>query len=205
MDFQALIQIEAADRRLTSEVDTAMAEAVRRSGAWIACRIGCTQCCLGPFPVSQLDVRRLQAGMAALEPEQAARLRTRAAAYAAQIGALDADGLPEGMDDIPCPALDPVTGACELYEWRPITCRTFGPATKTGENSFGICELCYDGVPDSEIRRCAVDVDPGGLEAALIAALDTAGYRGTMIVAAALLADQSPAAQKEQNGQPGRD
>ena len=30
------------------------------------------------------------------------------------------------MDDVPCPALDPETGGCDLYAARPITCRTFG-------------------------------------------------------------------------------
>ena len=56
-DDQALLQI----------VDAALAEAARKSGAWLVCRPGCTECCLGPFPITQLDARRLREGLAELE------------------------------------------------------------------------------------------------------------------------------------------
>ena len=59
-------------------VDAAFAEAARRSGSWLLCRPGCTQCCLGEFPITQLDAARLRRGLAELEtrdPERAARVR----------------------------------------------------------------------------------------------------------------------------------
>src|SRR5712671_862263 len=75
------MRIETGDRELIQIVDAAVAEAARRSGPWLVCRLGCTQCCIGPFPINQLDARRLQRGLAALalrDPERAGRVRERA-------------------------------------------------------------------------------------------------------------------------------
>ena len=71
-------------------------------------------------------------------------------------------------DDEPCPALDPQTGACDLYAARPITCRTFGPPVRFGSESVGVCELCYEGASDAEIAACEVEIEPTDLEARLL-------------------------------------
>jgi Fe-S-cluster containining protein len=31
-----------------------------------------------------------------------------------------------------CPALDPISGFCDLYEARPVACRTYGPPISFG-------------------------------------------------------------------------
>src|SRR4051794_36863754 len=70
-----------ADSELIQIVDAALADATRRSGKWLACRIGCTQCCVGAFPINALDAVRLQHGLADLKrrfPDRAARIRWRA-------------------------------------------------------------------------------------------------------------------------------
>src|SRR5215469_18410413 len=75
------ISLPASDQQLVQIVDAALAEAEHKSGAWLVCRPGCTQCCYGPFPISQLDAARLQEGMHELEatdPVRAARVRDRA-------------------------------------------------------------------------------------------------------------------------------
>jgi Fe-S-cluster containining protein len=136
-----------------------MAEAVRRGGAWIACRPGCFECCLGPFPISPSDASRLRQGLSRLDTASAQRVRHRAAAYIAGIHSYDDDGLPQGMDEAPCPALDPATGCCDLYDSRPVTCRTFGPAVKTADGSIATCELCFEGASAEQIAACAVEVD----------------------------------------------
>jgi Fe-S-cluster containining protein len=120
------------DRKLIQIVDAALAEAARKSGAWLVRRRGCTECCRGSFPISALDALRLRRGLAVLEaqePERAARVRERARRAN------------EEEDDEFCPALDPETGVCELYEARPLTCRTFGPAIRNGGEAAGVCEL----------------------------------------------------------------
>ena len=74
-------RIESGDSALIRIVDAALAEAVRLSGARLACRPGCTGCCMGPFPITQLDARRLREGLAELEacdPTRAGDVRERA-------------------------------------------------------------------------------------------------------------------------------
>ncbi len=194
----------ATDRRFVQIVDAAMAEAERRSGAWLACRPGCTQCCIGVFPITQLDALRLRHGLSELEsrdPERAANVRRRAREQRdrfaqdfpgdARAGVLDAtEDHPfwDLTDREPCPALDPATGRCDLYAARPITCRIFGPPARFGADSVAVCELCFDGATDEEIAACEVEIDSGDLEPALLSELEEkTGARGETIVAFALL------------------
>jgi Fe-S-cluster containining protein len=160
-----------ATDQLVQIVDQAMAEAVRKSGSWLACRIGCHECCLGPFPITQLDGLRLRAGLAELEtrePERAARVLGRASASVERLRREFPENpveavlaLEEAAGDEPCPALDPETGACDLYVARPITCRMFGPAVREpGGGSVSVCHLCFQGATDEEIAACAVEIDP---------------------------------------------
>src|ERR1035438_2003902 len=114
----------AKDQALIQIVDSALAEAARRSGKWLVCRRGCTQCCIGVFPINQLDALRLRRGLADLEkraPQRADRVRERAREAAARLspdfpgdpvsGILDeGDDAKERFADFaneePCPALD---------------------------------------------------------------------------------------------------
>jgi len=182
-------------------VDAALADTARRSGGWLVCRPGCTQCCIGVFAINQLDARRLRQGLADLEvfaPERAAHVRERAreavARLASEFPGDPATGLldegeraeqrfAEFANDEPCPALDPDTGNCELYESRPMTCRTFGPPVRS-EEGLGVCELCYHGASDAEIASCEMVPDPDNLESALLQQLErTTGVHGDTIVA----------------------
>lgn len=191
----------AKDQKLIQIVDAALADSTRRSGAWLACRIGCTQCCIGVFAINQLDAMRLRRGLARLEkeaPERAAALRQRARESMRRVasefpGDLFTGILEEGDDaeqrfadfgnDEPCPALDPMTGACELYESRPMTCRVFGPPVRS-EDGLGVCELCFQGATDEEIARCEMKPDPDDLEAKILNEVEEkTGARGNTIIA----------------------
>ena len=189
------------DRALIQIVDSALADVTLRSGNWLVCRPGCTQCCIGAFPINQLDAARLRRGLAELEslaPARAQAVRSRAR-DAVDLLSRDFPGDPvsglldEGDDaerrfsefanDEPCPALDPVTGSCELYESRPMTCRVFGPPVRS-EDGLGVCELCFHGAKDEEIAACEMNPDPGDLESTLLEKLEkNAGIRGNTIIA----------------------
>lgn len=194
-------RLPAGDRELIQIVDAALADASRRSGDWLACRPGCTQCCVGVFAIHQLDAVRLQQGLADLEktdPQRARRIRERArdsvgrlsAAFPgdAKTGVLDEgpeaeERFAEFANDEPCPVLDPDTGLCELYEARPMTCRTFGPPVRS-EGGLGVCELCYHGASDEQIAACEMVADPEDLESKLLRKLEkTRGPRGRTVVA----------------------
>jgi len=191
----------STDTKLIQIVDAALAEAARKSGDWLACRPGCTQCCVGIFAINQLDAARLRRGLAELEkrnPQRAEALRGRARQSwrrlainfpgNAKTGVLDeSDEARElfedfGNDEV-CPVLDPATGLCELYEFRPMTCRVFGPPMRS-EDGLGVCELCYHGATDEEIAACEMKPDPDDLESSLLRKLEKAsGARGETIVA----------------------
>jgi Fe-S-cluster containining protein len=191
----------ATDRELIQIVDSALADAARRSGEWLVCRPGCTQCCIGVFPINPLDARRLRRGLADLKihaPERAAQVRERARESVARIsaefpgdpvsgildeGANAAERFSDFANDEPCPALDPLTGNCELYESRPMTCRVFGPPVRS-EDGLGVCELCYQEASAEEIAACEMKPDPDDLESALLKKLeDSNGTRGDTIIA----------------------
>jgi Fe-S-cluster containining protein len=194
--------IDSGDDILIQIVDKALAIAATKSGAWLVCRPGCTQCCIGPFPISQLDARRLRIGLMQMEdrePARAARISRRARDTIARIerdfpGDAATGILAESKEaeerflgfanDEPCPALDPDTGECELYASRPMTCRTFGPPMRVGDEAVGVCELCFEGATEAEIATCEVEVDPANLESALVEQLEReTGLRGQTIVA----------------------
>jgi Fe-S-cluster containining protein len=86
-------------------------------------------------------------------------------------------------NDEVCPALDPNSGLCELYEYRPMTCRTFGPPVRS-EEGLGVCELCFQGASDEEIAKCEMVPDPDDLESELLRQVEnTTAKRGETIVA----------------------
>jgi Fe-S-cluster containining protein len=185
------------DARLVAAVDAA-----RRAGGRLACRIGCTECCVGPFPITVLDAVRLAAGLEALDPARAAALRERARRAAdAMAGAFPGDAASGILSDdeaardaflaahaaLPCPALDPETGACELYAHRPLSCRTFGPPMRIEGEDLPPCRLCFVGASADEVEAARGRLDCHALEDPLERELEGAGRGGETLVAFAVL------------------
>ena len=160
---------------LVQIVDIAVADAYQRGGHHLVCKPGCTQCCIGVFPIAHEDAARIREGLAALEqtdPERAARIRTRISESLTRLdpwfpgdlatGILNEDHeaailFEEFANDEPCPVLDPTTGTCDLYKHRPILCRTFGPPMRTEEGNLATCELCFIHASTEEIAACELD------------------------------------------------
>ena len=192
------------DTRLVQIIDAGLAEAARRSGEWLVCKPGCTQCCVGVFAIHQLDAARLQQGLeqlTATDPERAGAVRERARRSVGRLaedfpgdpttGLLDPSEEAEARfeefaNDEPCPALDPHTGLCDLYLSRPMTCRVFGPPVRS-QHGLGVCELCYHGATEEQIAACETPVDPEGLEGQLLEEFErSSGRHGRTLVAFAL-------------------
>jgi Fe-S-cluster containining protein len=198
--------LPAKDTELVQIMDAALIDAARRAGEWLVCREGCTQCCYGAFAINALDAARLRAGMDTLritEPVLAAEIERRAEAWIAAYGAdypgdlatgllgeteADRERFEDFANDAACPALDESTGRCDVYAWRPMTCRVFGPpvrmeAEEGDGNAVGHCELCFHGASEQQVKACEMEV-PHELEAAV---LDAVGATGETVVAFALL------------------
>jgi Fe-S-cluster containining protein len=197
-----LMRLPAGDRELVQIMDAALADAARRAGEWLVCRVGCTQCCYGVFAISELDALRLGAGMDALrgeEPALAAEIERRARGWIAENGAgfpgdretgvlgdseEERERFEEFANEAACPALDPASGRCDVYAWRPMTCRVFGPPVRMGEgDALGHCELCFAGATAAEVAGCEMTV-PHEVEAKL---MEEVPPRGETVVAFALL------------------
>ena len=142
------------------------------------------------------------------EPELAAEIERRARAWIEEHGAAFPGNLKTGTlgrsdaerkrfegfaDDAACPALDPVTGRCDVYAWRPMTCRVFGPPVRMEAGTepsvaLGHCELCFAGASQSQVAACEMTI-PHELEAEL---LEETGTKSETIVAFALLGVGAP-------------
>ena len=200
--YAVLMGLPLGDTQLVQIVDVALAGAAQRAGSRLACRPGCTQCCHGAFAINALDVARLKAGMQVLRsesPEKATVVTSRARVWIAEYGqefpgdvttgVLGTSGeeqarFAEFANEAACPALDPETGLCDVYEWRPMTCRVFGPPVRmAGGDSLGCCELCFVGASEEEIAACEMLV-PHEMEERLVA---ETGDASETIVAFALL------------------
>ncbi|NYF81083.1 YkgJ family cysteine cluster protein [Granulicella arctica] len=186
-------------------VDAALADATQRGGHWLACRPGCSQCCVGVFPIGWQDADRLRDGLIALgesDPERAARVRARTTEALTRLDPWFPGDVATGVlgesyeaailfeefaNNEPCPALDLDHGTCDLYETRPVLCRTFGPPMRTEEGNLATCELCFIGADTEEIARCELDPKIPAIEAEANATYEAATERrGETLIAYAL-------------------
>lgn len=199
------MSLPARDAQLVHIVDAALADAGRRAGDLLACRVGCTQCCYGAFAINALDAARLREGMVTLratDPALAAAIELRARAWLVEysadfpgdlstgaLGTSDTDqtNFDDFANDAACPALDPASGRCDVYAWRPMTCRVFGPPVRSvsdsGAEGLGHCELCFIGATPKQVATCEMPV-PYELETEL---LEEIGSKNETVVAFALL------------------
>jgi Fe-S-cluster containining protein len=196
------MRLPTEDSLLVQIMSAAFADAAQRAGERLVCRQGCTQCCHGVFALNPLDALRLRSGMdilRATEPALAAEIEHRAGMWIvehqpdfpgdSQTGLLgtsqfDRERFEGFANEAPCPALDPETGRCDVYEWRPMTCRIFGPPVRMGEgDALGHCELCFKGASEAEVAACEMTV-PFDLESELLEEIPT---KSETVVAYALL------------------
>jgi Fe-S-cluster containining protein len=203
--------IARLDRELLAVLDDGFRNAAARAGAWMACGPGCSKCCHCPFPITRLDVRRLRGGWDDLREREVGRaeaIRRRASKAVAVLK----EGFPGQFDTglltddehaldrfimqhgaMECPALDPISGCCELYEARPVACRTYGPPIRFGGEAAAPCRLCFQGAAPEMVRRCTLTPDPGGLEQAILARMGVAaGEEWETLIAFALARDTAP-------------
>lgn len=195
--------LERHDRRLLAVVDTLSAKAADAAGGNLVCRSGCTPCCFGPFAITPLDAWRLGQGLGALtvtEPAQASDIRRRAhTAALEQAGWFSPDRVGTFTDEaeeerfytafaaVPCPALDPDSGACALYEWRPVVCRTHGPPLRERDGDVAHCPLCFTDATSAEIETARTLIDVDDLEVPLVdRATHETGRRGMTTVTFAI-------------------
>lgn len=122
----------------------------------LPCSQGCCDCCIGIFPITQLDVLELHRGLDLLPSDRKAAIVMRARE---QVAALELafpdlrstpnldewtdsniDAIVERFADLPCPALAE-DRRCSVYAFRPITCRTMGVPIESDGMVQGACRV----------------------------------------------------------------
>jgi len=198
--------LASADRALVNAVGAMMREASRRASRFVPCRCGCTPCCIGVFDITALDAVRLARALQRLrrqQPRAADALVRRALTQWRLVaeefpgdrerGVLGNNGrsrllLFARFEELPCPVLDPRTGACLLYRARPLSCRTFGLPIRCGDVRLPPCRLNFSGAAPAVIGASAVEPDPDDVEGALLERLRRGtGACGDTIIPAALV------------------
>ncbi|HXV63469.1 MAG TPA: YkgJ family cysteine cluster protein [Vicinamibacteria bacterium] len=191
------------DEILLDRFDAEVRRGETAAGHHVTCHLGCTECCIGPFEISALDAARLRRGLANL-PVQMARLVEKRARTQwdylrpsfpgdTSTGFLADDdrareSFCETFASIPCPVLDPGTGACLLYAHRPLACRSFGLPVVQEDERLPPCRLNFTNAGECDVRRATIEPDPEYLEGDLIALLDHDAE--TVIAAAIALGDR---------------
>lgn len=102
---------------LFEEIDTRVQNIRGQQAQW-PCRRGCDLCChrLADIPLLTLaEWETLRTGLAELPVEQLAEIRLELEAISRQ-----------SARPIVCPMLDRTLGACRVYAYRPVACRTYG-------------------------------------------------------------------------------
>lgn len=129
----------------------------------LQCGKGCSLCCYGLFEIGSGDVAILADGLASLHPARRAAIIRRARRIVEETGHPNLRDCDETVkeeffartDSVACPNLD-ASGACLLYEHRPLVCRTFGLPIRDGRRYIGdICDLNFRESTDRERRAAA--------------------------------------------------
>jgi len=133
--------------QLASKVDEFFTRVHAAHGAAMQCGDGCSQCCSTRFSVTLVEAARIAQGLSMLSEDMRRRLRDRAISG----------------DPTKCAALDD-DGHCEIYEYRPLICRSHGApirhVAKHEGHSLPIVECCplnfdegaaLDDVPETDV------------------------------------------------------
>jgi hypothetical protein len=133
-------------RALLAKVDGFFARVHGRYGAQMKCAEGCSECCGVQLTLSPVEAEALREHLATLPESVRARLAARAVALEHAAG--------------PCPALD-ANGRCDVYEARPLICRTHGVPMRTPRaaslpvlderDGLAVCHLNFEGMPLDEV------------------------------------------------------
>ena len=157
---------------LAAKIDAFFTRVETRHGDDMQCTSGCSDCCHVRLTITSAEARAIADHLAVLP----APTRAALAAYA------------RGQQADRCAALDGA-GRCQIYEVRPVICRSHGAPIRTKVGALPVIQNCHHNfthtVPDAD---CVLDQET---LSALTLLVDRAeGGDGTRVDLAKLLADE---------------
>lgn len=154
-------------KRVLQEADRFFGSVLEAQPNNLQCGRGCSLCCYGLFEIGSGDVPVIAEGLAKLHPMRRKKIIRRAVEIIAdsrhpnlrECGPIEKDAFFERTASVPCPNLDE-SGACMIYESRPLVCRTFGLPLREAERYIGdVCELNFTAASDAEKLEAAWDLN----------------------------------------------
>ena len=153
-------------RDILDRADAHFAGVMQAQPQNLQCGAGCSLCCYGLFEIGSGDVPVIAEGLAALHPQRRKKIIRRAKDILAQsqhpnlreCSPEEKEAFFDRTQSTPCPNLGP-DGLCEMYEHRPLVCRTFGLPLRDGRTYVGdICELNFTKAGKKERMTAAWDL-----------------------------------------------
>jgi Fe-S-cluster containining protein len=135
-------------------------------GQNLQCGRGCSLCCHGLFEIGSADVPMIADGLASMHPSRRAKVIRRAVEIIAssrhpnlrECSPVVKGAFFDRTAATPCPNLDD-SGACMMYEHRPLVCRTFGLPLRDGKRYIGdVCDLNFTEASQAEKEQGAWDL-----------------------------------------------
>lgn len=154
-------------RDILNRADQHFAAVARDQPQNLQCGAGCSLCCYGLFEIGSGDVPLIADGLAALHPARRKKIIRKAQEIVETFGhpnlrecsGTEKDAFFERTDSTPCPNLDE-TGRCQMYEHRPLVCRTFGLPIREGTRYIGdICDLNFTESTRAERLKAAWNLE----------------------------------------------
>lgn len=158
--------VKGSYRRLLTQADEHFRTVAAAQPVNVTCGNGCSFCCYGLFEISAADVATVAEGLDALDPKARSRLLRKARKIIldtdhpslSSITPEEKDEFFERVQAVPCPALND-EGRCEIYDNRPLVCRTFGLPLRDGDQYYGeVCELNFQQAGEEELQMAAWDL-----------------------------------------------
>ncbi len=153
-------------RKILDRADAYFDQVLATQPSALACRLGCSLCCHGLFEIGAADVVIIAEGLDRLPDDQRAAIVGRAAEIfedsdhpaLREASPGDKEAFFDRTSATPCPALDE-SGACMIYDSRPLVCRTFGLPIRNGAEYMGQeCELNFTEASPADRENAAWDL-----------------------------------------------
>jgi Fe-S-cluster containining protein len=153
-------------KRILSRADEFFDSVMKTQPENLQCGRGCSLCCYGLFEIGSADVAVIADGLSKLNPARRDLIIRRAVDIVAssrhpnlrECSPIEKEEFFDRTASTPCPNLDD-SGACMIYEHRPLVCRTFGLPLRNGSRYLGdVCELNFEGATKKEKTSAAWDL-----------------------------------------------
>ena len=153
-------------RNILERADAFFGEVTASQPQNLQCGRGCSLCCYGLFEIGSGDVPILAEGLASLHPSRRKRIVRKAQEIIEssahpnlrECSPAEKKAFYKRTASVACPALSD-QGECQIYEARPLVCRTFGLPLRDGDQYLSdVCELNFTAATDDEKKAASWDL-----------------------------------------------